>query len=134
MPKQTVTSEVEKLTINVSVVDLGKIDLLVDDGFYSSRSDFIRAGLRAELARHDDQIRETVSRRRFAAGVQTLSKRDLEKVLANKEQLDVRVVGMLVITKDVTPQLAAAALKSVTVRGVFRASTEVKDALEGVSS
>jgi Arc/MetJ-type ribon-helix-helix transcriptional regulator len=134
MPKQNVSPETEKITINVSVVDLGKIDLLVDDGFYSSRSDFIRASLRAELGRHDDHVRETTLRRRFAAGIQTLSRRDLERALAKNEKLEIRIVGMLVISKDVTVELALAALESVTVRGVLRGPADVKKALEGLLS
>jgi len=129
MPKQVIPPETEKLTINVSVVDLGQIDLLIEDGFYTSRSDFIRTSLRNQLVQHIDQVRETSTRRRFAAGVQTLGKKELEALRRKKERIDVRVVGMLVILKDVPPQLAADTLNSVVVRGSLRIPDDVRAAI-----
>jgi Arc/MetJ-type ribon-helix-helix transcriptional regulator len=129
MPTPLIPPEMEKLTINVSVVDLGQIDLLVEEGSYASRSDFVRTSLRNQLGQHVDQVRETSTRRRFAAGVQTLSKKDLERLRAKKVRIDVRVVGMLVILKDVTPQLAVDTLNSVVVRGTLRIPAEVRTAI-----
>lgn len=122
-------SETEKITVNLSVVDLGKIDLLVQEGFYSSRTDLIRTGIRNLLNTHDSAIQDTIVRRTMAIGIVGYGKDELEKVLAEGNQLDIRVIGMLMLSKNVTPELATAAIHSIEVRGVFRASNAVKQAL-----
>jgi Arc/MetJ-type ribon-helix-helix transcriptional regulator len=122
-------ADTEKITINISVVDLGRIDLLVEQGFYSTRTDFIRTAIRNHLNTHSSTIEEAVTRRAIVVGVLDFAQKDLNRYLKNKEQVDIRVVGMLYIEKDVTPELARATIKSIKVLGVFRASDEVKEAL-----
>ncbi len=121
--------DTEKITINISVVDLGRIDLLVEQGFYSTRTDFIRTAIRNHLSTHGNMIDEVVTRRALVVGVMGYTPEDLNRHLKNNEQVDIRVVGMLVIEKDVTPELAAATIRSIKVLGVFRASDAVKEAL-----
>jgi Arc/MetJ-type ribon-helix-helix transcriptional regulator len=123
-------AETEKITINISVVDLGKIDLLVEEGFYSNRTDVIRTAIRNQLDRHDDEVKQTVKRNRFVLGVLGYTKEGLEKRLAKKERLSVRVVGMLVIADDVPPELAEATFDSIKVLGVLKANKAVLSALE----
>ncbi|MEM0370892.1 MAG: hypothetical protein QXE80_09380, partial [Pyrobaculum sp.] len=96
----------EKITINLSVVDLGRIDLLVDEGFYASRSDFIRTAIRKQLEHHAPALEQTVSRKLMVVGVTGLNRAELERRRAKGERLSVRVVGMLQIADDVTPELA----------------------------
>jgi Arc/MetJ-type ribon-helix-helix transcriptional regulator len=122
-------ADTEKITINLSVVDLGRIDLLVEQGFYSTRTDFIRTSIRNQLDTHTQTIEETVSRLTAAMGVIIISADGLRRRLEKNEQIDIRALGMLVIEKDVTPELAQATIKSVKVYGVFNASDEVKEAL-----
>lgn len=122
-------ADTEKITINISVVDLGRIDLLVEQGFYSTRTDFIRTAIRNHLVTHTQTIEETVARRSYVIGALIYNHTDFEKYLKKSEQVDIRVVGMLYITNDVTPELAKATIKSIKVLGVFRASEEVKEAL-----
>ena len=122
-------AETEKLTINLSIVDLGKIDLLVEEGFYTNRTDLIRTSIRTELARHDEQIKKSTVRLNAVMGVLVYTRNGLEKRLAKGEKLKIRVVGMLVIEKDVPEDLAAATIDSVMVLGSFRASKAVKHAL-----
>jgi Arc/MetJ-type ribon-helix-helix transcriptional regulator len=122
-------SETEKITVNLSVVDVGKIDLLVQEGFYSSRTDLIRTGIRNLLNTHETAIEETIIRRTMAIGIVGYGKDELEKVVADGKQLDIRVIGMLMLSKNVTPDLATAAIHSIEVRGVFRASNALKQAL-----
>ena len=122
-------ADTEKITINLSVVDLGRIDLLVEQGFYSTRTDFIRTAIRNQLDTHTQAIEETVSRLTAAMGVIIITADGLKKRLEKNEQIDIRALGMLVIEKDVTPELALATIKSVKVYGVFNASNEVKEAL-----
>jgi Arc/MetJ-type ribon-helix-helix transcriptional regulator len=121
--------DTEKITINISVVDLGRIDLLVEQGFYSTRTDFIRTAIRNHLSTHGNMIDEVVTRRALVVGVMGYTPEDLNRYLKNNEQVDIRVVGMLVIEKDVTPELAAATIRSIKVLGVFQASDAVKEAL-----
>jgi Arc/MetJ-type ribon-helix-helix transcriptional regulator len=127
-PRQR-TGETEKMTVNVGVVDLGQVDLLVQEGFYSNRSDLVRTALRNQLALHADMVRQTVARRTLTVGLQHYSRADLETVVAAGQRLQVEVVGLARIADDVTPELARAAIASVTVLGAFQASPAVRRAL-----
>jgi len=121
--------ETEKMTINVGVVDLGQVDLLVQEGFYSNRSDLVRTALRNQLALHADTVKQTVARRTLVLGLQHFNRADLERAVAAGERIQVQVVGLARIADDVTPELARAAIESVTVLGAFQASPAVRKAL-----
>ncbi len=123
--------ETEKMTVNVGVVDLGHVDLLVQEGFYSNRSDLVRTALRNQLALHSDAVKQTVARRTLMVGLQHYSRADLERAVAAGERLQVQVVGLARIADDVPPELASAAIESVTVLGAFQASAAVRRALAG---
>lgn len=127
-PRQR-AGETEKMTVNVGVVDLGHVDLLVQEGFYSNRSDLIRTALRNQLALHADTLKQTVSRRTLTVGLQHYSRADLERAVAAGLPLQVQVLGLARIADDVTPELARAAIESVTVLGAFQASPAVRRAL-----
>ena len=122
-------ADTEKITINMSVVDLGKIDLLVEEGFYSSRTDLIRTGIRNLLNAHEQHIEQVVVRKAMAIGIAGFGRRELENAVENGTMLDIRVVGMAIIEKNVTPELARAAIQSLKVHGVLKASKAVKEAL-----
>ncbi|HEY1998824.1 CopG family transcriptional regulator [Paraburkholderia sp.] len=121
--------ETEKITINLGPVDLGQIDLLVEEGFYANRTDLIRTAIRNQLAIHAQAVGETVSRRALVLGLQHFSRQDLEAVRAANQQLEVRVLGLASIASDVTPELALATIASIEVLGAFHASSAVKAAL-----
>jgi Arc/MetJ-type ribon-helix-helix transcriptional regulator len=121
--------ESEKMTINLGVVDLGQIDLLVQEGFYSNRSDLVRTAVRNQLAVHADTLRQTVARRTLMLGLLHLDRATLERAVAAGERLRVQVVGLARIADDVTPELALAAIESVSVLGAFHASPAVRQAL-----
>ncbi|RPJ45685.1 MAG: CopG family transcriptional regulator [Chloroflexi bacterium] len=121
--------DTEKITINMSVVDLGQVDLLVEEGFYSSRTDFIRTSIRNQISQHGEAVRQSITRRTMALGATGYNRAELEKVRANGEKLEVRVVGLFMLQDDVTPELARDTIESVKVLGVFRAPEAVKAAL-----
>ena len=121
--------ETEKMTINLGVVDLGQIDLLVQEGFYSNRTDLIRTAIRNQLANHADEVRRTVTRRTLVVGLQHLGRGELERAQAAGEMLHLHVVGLGRIGNDVSPELARATIGSVHVLGAFHASPEVRTAL-----
>lgn len=121
--------ESEKITINLGFVDLGHIDLLVSERFYANRTDFIRTAIRNQLERHSDATRKSVARKELALGLRHFSKAELELVLADGQQLDIRVLGLATIADDVTPELARAAIRSVEVLGALHATPAVKAAL-----
>ena len=121
--------ETEKLTINLGVVDLGQIDLLVQEGFYSNRSDLIRTAIRNQLVAHADAVQRTVARRTLLLGLQHLSRADLEQARADGQMLQVQVLGLARIANDVSPELARATIASVEVLGAFHASPAVRAAL-----
>lgn len=122
-------SGLEKITINMPPVDLGQIDLLVREGFYQNRTDFIRTAIRNQISTHADTVRQTVARRTLALGLQHYSRSDLEAVRGTGETLEIKVVGLVSIASDVPPELALQTIHSVTVLGTFRASRAVRDAL-----
>lgn len=119
----------EKITINLGCVDLGQIDLLVQEGFYANRTDLIRTAIRNQLAAHGDAVRQAVTRQTLSLGIQHFSKADLQAAQAAGLKLDVRVLGLASIAPDVTPALALAAIESITVLGTLQASPAVKAAL-----
>ncbi len=119
----------EKITINVGFVDLGQIDLLVQEGFYANRTDLIRTAIRNQIAAHADAVRQVVSRRTLVLGIHHLNAAELEAVKARGETLAVRVLGLLTIAADVSPALALQTLQSVVVLGSLHATPAVKAAL-----
>jgi Arc/MetJ-type ribon-helix-helix transcriptional regulator len=121
----------EKITINLGPVDLGQIDLLVGEGFYSNRTDLIRTAIRNQLALHARVIQETAVRRSLVLGLQHFSRQDLEAIRAARERLNIQVLGLASIAADVSPELALATIESVQVLGAFHASPAVKAALAG---
>lgn len=121
--------ETEKLTINLGVVDLGQIDLLVQEGFYSNRTDLIRTAIRNQLSVHSEEVKRTVARRTLVLGLQHFSRADLEHAKAAGERLQIKVLGLARIADDVSPELARATIESVVVLGAFQASSAVRRAL-----
>jgi Arc/MetJ-type ribon-helix-helix transcriptional regulator len=121
----------EKITINLGYVDLGQIDLLVREGFYSNRTDFIRTAIRNQLERQNDAVRESVARHQLDIGVRLYSRQDLEEAAAKGEMLHIQVLGLAIISADVSPQLARATIGSLQVLGALQASPAVKAALTG---
>ncbi len=125
MPETT-----EKITINLSVVDLGKIDFLVEQGFYANRTDFVKDAVRRTLDTHETEVREKVARTSAATGIVFLDRRDLEAARRKGQQLDLSIIGLLSFAADVTPDLADETIRSLRVYGSLRASPEVKEVLK----
>ena len=123
-------SETEKITINLGLVDLGQIDLLVQEGFYSNRTDFIRTAIRNQLTTHAEAVRQTVARRTLVLGLENYTRRDLEEVRESGERLEIKFLGLATTANDVSPELAAETIDSIVVLGALRASPAVKAALK----
>lgn len=124
-------SESEKITINLGLIDLGQIDLLVNEGFYSNRTDLIRTAIRNQLNTHADVVKQTVARKSLVLGMHHYSKADLEAALAAGERLQIQVLGMASIANDVSVELALATIESIFVLGALHASAVLKTALAG---
>jgi Arc/MetJ-type ribon-helix-helix transcriptional regulator len=122
-------SDTEKITVNLGYVDLGQIDLMVQEGFYSNRTDFIRSAIRNQLERHADVVKQSTVRKCLDLGLRHYSREDLEAARRAGEMLQIHVLGLAVIAPDVTPELARATIASVVVLGSLHASPAVKDAL-----
>ena len=121
--------EAEKITINLGYVDLGHVDLLVAEGFYSNRTDFIRTAIRNQLSVHGDALKQVVARKTLVLGLQQFGVAELEAVRRAGEKLEIRVLGLASIAADVTPELALETIGSITVLGALHASPAVKAAL-----
>jgi Arc/MetJ-type ribon-helix-helix transcriptional regulator len=119
----------EKITINLGYVDLGHIDLLVQEGFYSNRTDFIRTAIRNQLDRHNDAVKQSVARQQLDLGLRAYNRQHLESVKAAGEMLHIQVLGLAVIAADVPPKLARDTIASLHVLGALQASAAVKAAL-----
>ena len=122
-------TELEKITINMGPVDLGQIDLLVREGFYQNRTDFIRAAIRIQIGEHAEAVKQTVVRKELVLGLQHYTRSDLESVHAAGETLEIKVLGLASIADDVSPELALETIASLEVLGAFRASPAIKAAL-----
>lgn len=123
------TPDSEKITVNLGFVDLGHIDLLVREGFYSNRTDFIRTAIRNHIERHAEAVKQAVTRKSVDLGLRHFSRTDLEAAREAGQMLDIRVLGLASIADDVTPELARATIASLSVLGALHASAAVKQAL-----
>lgn len=121
----------EKITINLGLIDLGQVDLLVAEGFYSNRTDLIRTAIRNQLASHAEVVRQTVARKRLVLGMYHFSRADLERAQEAGERLHIQVLGLASIANDVSAELALATIESILVLGSLQASSAVKQALAG---
>jgi Arc/MetJ-type ribon-helix-helix transcriptional regulator len=126
---QPKSSDSEKITINVGYIDLGHIDLLVAQSFYSNRTDFIRTAIRSQLDRHNVALKQSVARQKLELGLRHYSRQDLERARAAGETLNLHVLGLLTIAADVSPELARETISSIQVLGALHASPAVKAAL-----
>jgi len=122
-------TETEKITVNIGSVDLGRIDLLVQEGFYSSRADFIRTAIRNQLERQRTTVDSITTRKSMVIGTLSYSRKELEKKREDNEMVNVKVIGMFILTDDIPTDLALDTIQSVTVRGVFKAPEDIKEAL-----
>ena len=127
--KSRPAADTEKITINLGFVDLGQVDLLVAEGFYSNRTDFIRTAIRNQIAQHSDVVKRSVTRHQFDLGLRRYSRRDLEAARAAGDVLNIQVLGLATIDDDVTPDLALETIASIRVLGALHASAAVKAAL-----
>ncbi len=122
-------AETEKVTINMNVVDLGQVDLLVEQGFYSNRTDFIKTAIRNQITSHSKVIEKVITDKAYLIGITYYDRKTLEQVAENNKVLDIKVVGMLVLKEDIDVELARKTIKSIKVFGVFKANPELKKAL-----
>lgn len=123
-------ADTEKITVNMNIVDLGQIDLLVEQGFYSNRTDFIKTAIRNQLLNHSTEIKDTITRKTFAVGVIYYNREQLETELSRHNMLEIKIIGLLILNDDIDPELALKTIKSLKVLGSFRASEKLKKALE----
>jgi Arc/MetJ-type ribon-helix-helix transcriptional regulator len=124
------SADTEKITINLGYVDLGHIDLMVREGFYSNRTDFIRTAIRSQLDRHGEVLRKSVERQQLDLGLRRYSREDLEAVRAANQSLHIQVLGLAIIAEDVSPELARDTIASIHVLGALQAPAAVKAALK----
>ena len=127
--KEKQMAETEKITINMNAVDLGKIDLLVQEGVYTNRTDFIRTAIRSQLERHSIEVQQSIARHSFGIGIFLVSRKDLENARAKGEKKHYTVIGLLNLADDIPLQLAEETIESIQVRGIFQASEGVKKVL-----
>jgi Arc/MetJ-type ribon-helix-helix transcriptional regulator len=124
-----IMSDTEKITVNIGVVDLGRLDLLVQEGFYASRADFIRTAIRNQLEQQKSAVDSITTRKSIVIGALSYNRHELEKLREDNEMINVKVIGTFILADDVPPQLALDTIKSMTVFGVFKAPENVKQAL-----
>ncbi len=129
MLTQAKAPESEKLTINLGLVDLGQIELLVQEGFYANRTDFIRTAIRNQIERHAETVRQVVTRKSVDLGVRHITRKELEAARSAGLGLDIRVLGLAVLADDISPDLARETIARLTVLGGLQASADVKAAL-----
>ena len=124
-------AETEKITINLGAVDLGSIDLLVGEGFFSNRSDLIRTAVRNLLAAHRDIINGAVLRQDRTLGLRRITRAELEGLQQAGKRIRIGVVGLVVVDNDVPAALVEQTIAELSVLGSLQASPEVRRALAG---
>ncbi len=122
-------ADTEKITINMGAVDLGKIDLLIEQGHYSNRTDFIRTAIRSQIEKHSVEVQQTVARQSYVVGALIYNRSDFEKYRSKGEKIKLNIMGMLILDNNIPADLASEVIESIQVRGVFNASEAVKSAL-----
>jgi Arc/MetJ-type ribon-helix-helix transcriptional regulator len=122
-------AESEKLTININVVDLGQMDLLVEEGFYANRTDFLRSAIRRQIDLHSKALQDSITRQSFILGVRSFDRAGLEGRRRAGERLAINVIGMVVFSPDIPPELARDSIASIKVLGVLRMSEALREAL-----
>lgn len=122
-------SETEKITINLGPVDLGRIDVLVEQGLYSNRTDLIRTAIRNQLERHESLIQDITTRNSYSLGVLIYGRKDLEQLRERGKKVSIHVLGMLTLTSSISPELALETIESIVVRGKLIAPKAVREAL-----
>ena len=130
-PRLPKSPDSEKLTLNLGYIDLGQIELLVREGFYSNRSDFIRTAIRNQLDRHAEVLRKASLRRKVEFGLRQITRAELEEARSLGTMLDIEVLGLVIIAPDVTEDLARATIANLSVLGALQASDAIKAALAG---
>ncbi|MFQ5691223.1 MAG: CopG family transcriptional regulator [Gemmatimonadota bacterium] len=124
-------NETEKVTVNLTVVDIGQIDLLVEEGLYSNRTDFVRSAIRLQFNQHRDVVKQASVRRSMVVGVLTFDREALEQKRVAGEKIAIRAIGLVILTDDIPPQLAIDVIESIKVYGSLRAGDRVREALAG---
>ena len=125
----------EKITVNLPVVDLGKIDYLVEQGFYNTRTEFIRTSIKSEIDKNSFainrviQVEDSKEGTFFSVGVISLNKSDLERYVTKNKKVAIFVMGMCFIGKNVTVELASKTIKSFKVYGIKKGPKDVMDYL-----
>lgn len=126
-------AETEKVTINMNVVDLGKVDVLVEQGFYSNRTDFIKTAIRNSLSTYSNVVEPLIQEKSFAVGISYFNKNILEEVSSQNKILEIKVIGMLVLADDISEELALRTIKSLKVYGTLKATPQLKEVLKKIN-
>lgn len=126
MNKQ-INENTEKLTININHVDLGKIDLLVDNGFYTNRTDFIRNAIRESLSKHGDYVEKLIEKSSSFIGVIKLSNQDLLRYEEKKEKHNIKVIGLLVIDQNIDFELLKKTVSTIKAKGTIIADKKIRE-------
>lgn len=126
-------AESEKITINMWPVDLGQIDLLVDQGFYSNRTDFIRIAIKNQLQSHHIEVRQFTAEKFFVMGVLEFDRARLEELAESNKLLDIKLIGALIISEDVPIELAMVTFNKVKLFGILKAPLEVKKFIQSLN-
>ena len=115
----------EKLSVNLGPVDLGTIDVLVEEGFYATRADFIRSAVRRQLDEHKVALDAAIIRREFTVGFVHHNAAGLRAAKDKGQRLDIKVIGVLQLADDIDPDLAEEAIERIKVHGTLRAPKAV---------
>jgi Arc/MetJ-type ribon-helix-helix transcriptional regulator len=123
-------SKPQQLNVTMDAEEIHQVDLMVEQGLYASRKDFLQLAARNLLREHGVEVPRPMTGELKVAGIAVHNRKSLEKLRAAGRQLELNVTGIFRLADDVTPELACAVIKSLTLRGTFEASAEVKATLK----
>jgi len=137
----------EKATINIGIMELAQIDLLVENMIYTNRSDFIRTAIRNQLEMHKSDIErlylqtkansfEPESQVQGGIGIYRLRKAALSDAMKSNKKLHIMVMGILLIDKDISPELFEATVESIKIYGKIQAQKSILELInrKGIKS
>ena len=126
----------EKVSVNINTSTLSSIDLLVDNGYYSNRSDFINQALREGLQKHQNTIDRIIEKKteqsgespnHWFIGVYGLEKQDVEQAKNRGVEMEIKGYGVLVIDEDIDEEVLFATVRTIKVKGKIVCKKSIKE-------
>ena len=126
----------EKVSVNINTSTLSSIDLLIDHGYYSNRSDFINQALREGIQKHQKTLDRIIdakteangeSPNQWFIGVYGLEKREIDAAKSRGITMEIKGYGVLVIDAENDEEDLYPVIRSIKVKGKVVCQKRIKE-------